>query len=120
MMERMLIKMTAAMAMNKLNENALHEIVGGTYNETAGDSRFLNDIGTGCDRYGAGKGFFIGDVIGEENQQHWNKFGISVNNNWGTKNQYFLNGKETTREEAMRVAAKKQGRDISSLSFTDY
>lgn len=119
-MERMLIKMTAAMAMNKLNENALFDVVGGTYNETAGDSRFLNDIGTGCDRYGAAKAFFIHDDIGDANAKHWNKFGISVNNNWGTKNQYFLNGKETTREEAMRVAAKKQGRDISSLSFTDY
>jgi hypothetical protein len=62
----------------------------------------------------------VHDDIGDANAKHWNKFGISVNNNWGTKNQYFLNGKETTREEAMRVAAKKQGRDISSLSFTDY
>ena len=35
-MERMLMKMTAAMAMNKLNENALHEIVGGTYNQVNG------------------------------------------------------------------------------------
>ena len=75
-MERMLIKMTAAMAMNKLNENALHEIVGGTYNQVAGDSRFLNDVGAGCDRYGPTKTFFAYDSISDETAQTWNKFGI--------------------------------------------
>ena len=119
-MERMLIKMTAAMAMNKLNENALHEIVGGTYNQVAGDSRFLNDVGAGCDRYGPTKTFFAYDSISDETTQAWNKFGVSVSNSWGGKNKYFVAGKEVDREDAMRLVAKKQGKDISKMDFTDY
>ena len=112
--------MTAAMAMNKLNENALFDIVGGTYNQVAGDSRFLNDVGAGCDRYGASKTFFAYGSISEETTQAWNKFGVSVANSWGGTNKYYVGGKEVGREDAMRIVASKQGKDISKMNFTDY
>ena len=112
--------MTAAMAMNKLNENALHEIVGGTYNQVAGDSRFLNEVGAGCDRYGATKTFFAYLDIAPEILHTWKKFGVNVENDWSSDNKYFIAGKEVDRKDAMRFVAKKQGKDISKMNFTDY
>ena len=103
-----------------MSDDQLEQVAGGTYNEVAGDSRFLNDLGTGCDRYGPGRAFFEYANFSKETAQHWSKFGISVDTSWGGANSYFHDGKSITRREAMLIAAEKKGVDIKNLNFTDY
>ena len=51
--------------LEQLNDEQLEQIAGGTYNETAADTRFLNDLAGLCDRFGATKAFINPDIVVE-------------------------------------------------------
>lgn len=104
-----------------LTDEQLEAVAGGTYNEIAGDSRFLNDIGTGCDRYGATKTFFAYSGISDEVSAAWKKAGITMAPSWGGKNKYFdKNNNEISRNDAMKIAAKAFNKDFTKLDMQEY
>lgn len=103
-----------------MSDDELDQVAGGTYNEVAADSRFLNDLAGLTDRYGAAKTFFDYASISEEVIQAWSKVGISVSTGWRVSNRYFKNGVEMSREDALKYAAKQYGKDLNSMNKGDY
>ena len=98
-----------------MSDDELDAVAGGTYNETAADSRFLNDLAGLTDRYGAGRAFFEDAKISKEVTIAWNKVGIGVYTSWGGSNTYFKDGKQITRQEAINFACEKYGKDLSKM-----
>ena len=43
--------------LEQMSDEELEQVAGGTYNETAADSRFLNDLAGLTDHYGAARAF---------------------------------------------------------------
>ena len=93
----------------------LDKVAGGSYNQTAGDSRFLNDLGGYCDRFGATRTFFDEAAISKKVVAAWAKFGITLKSKWYSKNSYYHNGKEIFRQDAMLIACKAVGKRYIDL-----
>ena len=104
-----------------MSDSELDQVAGGTYSEVAGDSRFLNDIGTGCDRYGATRTFFEYGSISDEVSDAWKKVGVTMVSSWGGQNKYFdKNNNEISRNKAMKIAAKAFNKDFTKLDMQNY
>jgi len=101
--------------LEQLNDEQLEQIAGGTYNETAADTRFLNDLAGLCDRFGATKAFFQFGTVSGEAVKGWNQIGISVDTSWGGSNRYFKDGQELTRREAFQYACEKYGKKLQDM-----
>ncbi|MBR4383075.1 MAG: hypothetical protein IKP64_05905, partial [Selenomonadaceae bacterium] len=56
-----------------MSDDELDQVAGGTYNETAADTRFLNDLAGLCDRFGATKAFFKFGTVSGEAVKGWNQ-----------------------------------------------
>ena len=93
-----------------MSDEELDQVAGGSYRETAGDTRFLNDLAGLCDRFGATKSFFYQATVSDEAAKGWSKIGIQVNTSWFGENYYYLEGKPIRREEALNYALKKFGK----------
>ena len=102
-------------ANEKLSDDELEHVAGGTYNETAADSRFLSDLAGLTDRYGAGRAFFEDAKIAKEVTAAWNKIGIGVDTSWGASNKYFRKGVEITRNEAIKFACDKYKKKLQDM-----
>ena len=89
--------------LEQMSEEELEHVAGGTWAQTANDSRFLNSLNGLTNNYSA---FQIaatpGTKIQEEIQRGWAKVGITFTwHNGITKdNEYYLNGKKITQDEA--------------------
>ena len=99
-------------------DEQLDFVAGGNNHETAQDSRFLNDMGTGCDRIGAYRASIDGKAVNRVNNA-WEKLGVtvysynSVLGDWfGHKNTYQIDGKPVSREDAIEYVAHKLGKSI--------
>ena len=103
-----------------LSDEELDQVAGGHYKEVAADSRFLNDLAGLTDRYGKFKGFIYYSSIAEEVTKGWSKVGISVKTSSSRSNKYYKDGDEISREEALKYAAKKLGRDFNSMNVSEY
>ena len=103
-----------------MSDDELAQVAGGTYNQVAADSRFLNDLAGLTDRYGAFNAFFSYASIAEEIIKAWSKVGITACTDWGGSNKYFKNGDEISREDALKYAAKQYGKDLNSMNRGDY
>ena len=101
--------------LEQLTDEELENVAGGTYNETAADSRFLNDLAGLTDRYGATRAFFEDAKISKEVTAAWNKIGIGVDTSWGGSNKYFKDGQEITRKQAVQFACEKYGRNLQDM-----
>lgn len=101
--------------LEQLNDEELEQVAGGTYNETAADSRFLNDLAGLTDRYGAARAFFEDAKISQEVTAAWNKLGIGVDTSWGASNKYFRKGVEITRNEAFKIACDKYKKKLQDM-----
>ena len=103
-----------------MSEEELNQVSGGSCYESADDSRFLNVLLQGtkyhhCDRYGATKMFFgigISDVF-----KAWHSLGIEFASYPVRANQYYLNGKEITRDEAWAHAEKLVGKHLTKAQW---
>lgn len=105
---------------NKLNNEELEQVSGGYLYETSNDSKFLNVLlrGTGyhrCDRYGKTKIVWGGS--GPEPRQDirnsWERLGITaIFHGAFEHNEYYLNGKRITRDEAWDYAEKVVGKHL--------
>ena len=104
--------------MEIMNDEQLDAIAGSYNGDTSGDSKFLNDIGTGCPRFGAYKAALDGEAISEV-VNHWAKYGVRcyLNNpnsgNWvGKKNSYYIGGRKVSRLDAMKYVLDQIGKNI--------
>lgn len=98
----------------KLTDEQLENISGGSCHEMADDTRFLNSLNGSTNRYGATKCFFYGDEIKEELKKGWATVGItcelsSAAGTNPTKNKYYLNGKQISQGEARKHAMQVTG-----------
>jgi hypothetical protein len=92
------------MSDNKLTMEQLDGVVGGTYLESADDAKKFKEIGINL---------YDGDILGvpvlqspefAKLREAFNKFGVTIKDNGGllNANQYFINGKLVSREEAWK------------------
>ena len=101
----------------KLTDEELDKVAGGTLRESADDSRFLNVLlhGTNkyhqCDRYGEWR-MLSSAGARKDLKKSWNSLGIEVEHYFG-KNTYKLNGKEISRAEAWAHAEKLVGKHLT-------
>ena len=92
-----------------MSDDELDKVAGGTENEMANDSRFLNSLNGSCDRYGATRLVFENHV--EEIEKAWATVGIKayMRSYALSDNEYYLDGKQITQEEARRHAMNVTG-----------
>ena len=106
----------------KLTDDELDKVAGGTLRESADDSRFLNVLLNGtnkyhqCDRYGEFNMFF-GAGAREDLIKSWNSLGIELKEDFYEYNTYRLNGKEISRAEAWAHAEKLVGKHLTEAQW---
>jgi len=110
--------------LEKLSDEELENVSGGTCYESADDSRFLNVLLNGtkyhhCDRYGSTRLWFDTGDATNDIINSWKSLGINAYlcNNTLTKNHYYLNGKEITRDEAWAHAEKLVGKHLTKAQW---
>ena len=107
-----------------LTDEQLEQVAGGSPGETADDSRFLNVLLNGttkyhhCDRYGEFK-VFTSPASCTDVEKSWNSLGIKIKIYRGSpnKNEYTLNGKQISRDEAWAYAENKVGRHLTKAEW---
>ena len=102
----------------KLTDDELDNVAGGTQYESADDSRFLNVLlhkttkYHQCDRYGQFNMFF-GAGARADLIKSWNSLGIELEEDFYEENTYRLNGKKISREEAWAHAESVVGKHLT-------
>ena len=105
-----------------LTDDELDNVAGGTLGESADDSRFLNVLlhGTNkyhqCDRYGEFKMFWSRQAR-KDLKKAWYSLGIEIEESIFIKNTYMLNGKEISREEAWAHAESLVGNHLTEAQW---
>ena len=102
----------------KLTDDELDKVVGGTLGETADDSRFLNVLLQGtdkyhqCDRYGKTAVWFS---AGPKNdvKKSWKSLGIDFKPDNLFGNYYFKDGKSISQADAWAHAEKLVGKHLT-------
>ena len=106
----------------KLTDDELDKVAGGTIREDADDSRFLNVLLNGtnkyhqCDRYGRFTMFF-GEGAREDLKKSWNSLGIELEEDFCENNTYRLNGKEISQAEAWAHAESLVGKHLTEAQW---
>ena len=101
--------------LEKLDDEQLEQVAGGTWVQTADDSRFLNVLNGSTDRYGATRiSLTSGTKIEEEVQRAWAALGIEFTWHGGAYklNEYRLNGNKINQNEAYEHAMKVVGKHL--------
>ena len=99
--------------LEQMSEEELEHVAGGTWAQTANDSRFLNSLNGLTNNYSA---FQIaatpGSKIQEEIQRGWAKVGIKFtwHNGAISGNEYYLDGQKITQSDARRHAMEQVGK----------
>ena len=84
-----------------LSDEELNNVAGGTVTGTSDDSKFLYDYGLVDDWHGETSTLFHWKSYSAEVDGGWSKAGITcVTKPWGD-NQYFMGGKQISRDEAV-------------------
>ncbi len=86
--------------LEKLNDEELDKVAGGTIGQTAGDSKILYDYGLMDKYYGTIPVMFHWLSKSAEVDAGWARAGITCVTAPFANNKYFLNGKEISRREA--------------------
>lgn len=103
-----------------MSDEELDMVAGGTYDETADDSRFLNSLNGSTDRYGQIRiAMTPGTSIEEEIQRGWKTVGIDFEWRSGGNiaNHYRLNGRGITQEQARQHAMKVTGKQMTEADW---
>jgi len=106
--------------LEQLSDEELESVAGGTYNNTAADTRVLNQLGYNIEPKTALELFWIPSFNSSANKvaEIFSGLGISVDQSWGAvSNRYYKDGKEISRAEAFRIAAEKKGKPIPPLDY---
>ena len=105
----------------KLTDDELNNVAGGTLNELANDSRFLNVLLHGtdkyhqCDRYGEFKMFWSRQAR-KDLKKAWYSLGIEIEHNF-SENTYMLNGKKISRADAWAHAESLVGKHLTEAQW---
>ena len=101
----------------KLSDEELEKVSGGTHSELAEDSRYLNVLLQGtnvrhkCDRYGTFRLIFDGaaqvDVMNA-----WQALGVNVELNEFGSNEYIIGGEKVSRQQAWDHAERTTGKTL--------
>ena len=86
--------------LEKLTDEELEQVAGGTIRQTAGDSKILYDYGLMDRHYGTIPVMFYWKSKSAEVDAGWARAGITCVTKPLGNNQYFLNGKEISRGQA--------------------
>ena len=86
--------------LEKLDDEQLEQVAGGTIGQTAGDSKILYDYGLMDRHYGTIPVMFYWKSKSAEVDAGWAKAGITCVTAPFGSNKYFLNGKEISRGQA--------------------
>ena len=86
--------------LEKLTDEELEGVAGGTIGQTAGDSKILDDYGLMDKYYGTIPVMFYWNSKSAEVDAGWSKAGITCVTKPFGNNQYFIDGKEISRGEA--------------------
>ena len=109
------------MELEQLSDEELEQVAGGTYNNTAADSRILNKMGFDIQGKSANDLFWSRSKFRDTAHQVnmiFNKVGISVDQSWGAvTNRYYFDGKEVTREQAFQILAEKSDKPMPDISY---
>ena len=91
--------------LEKLKDEELEKVVGGSYSETAGDSKFLNIFGL-YNEYDVLHLLVCSYTAAEDAvKAAWEKVGVTLEYHGGAKsNKYYIGGNEVERAEAYRHA----------------
>ena len=101
-----------------MSDEELDGVAGGYADESANDSRFLNVLLQGtnkyhqCDRYGK-TAMFFGAGAREDLIKSWKSLGIELLEDFYEYNTYRLNGKKISREEAWAHAESIVGKHLT-------
>ena len=107
--------------LEQLTDEELENVAGGTYNNTAADSRILNKMGFRIVGRSANDLFWSQSQFRQtahEVNMIFNKHGISVDQSWGAvTNRYYYKGNEITREQAFQILAKETKQSMPDISY---
>mgnify|MGYP007038207534 CR=1 FL=1 len=87
--------------------------------DTAYDSKFLNDMGSCPDRWGDLYTFFHWSEVSGAVDKAWAEVGVQSVTCLGDDNKDYLDGKEITRQEAYEHAAMRAGKDYDYNNYVD-
>ena len=102
----------------KLTDDELDKVAGGTLREDADDSRFLNVLLQGtnkyhqCDRYGEFRMLWSAGAAHDDLRKAWNSLGIEITYSTAGS-EYRLNGNKISREEAWAHAESLVGKHLT-------
>ncbi len=106
-----------------MSDDELSMVAGGTKEETANDSRFLNSLNGSCDRYGTYKvspSTPGSDARREEIKNAWATVGIDAylyTDAYGYFNAYYLNGRSITQQQAREHAMNVTGHHMTESDW---
>lgn len=103
-----------------MSDDELDNVAGGDSRDCQDDSRFLNSLNGSCDRYGLTRIAWSFGVHSAEIERAWATVGIKADVSFyltGSRNSYYLNGKEITQEEARQHAMKVTGHHMSEADW---
>ena len=106
--------------LEKLTDEELDGVAGGTYNNTAADTRALNDMGFDIERRSANDCFWIpnNNAAQADVAKIFNKFGVSVDQSWGAvDNKYYYGGNQISRQQAFQIVADAVGKPLPELGY---
>lgn len=107
--------------LEQLTDDELEQVAGGTYNNTAADSRILNKMGFNIQGKSADDLFWSQSKFRDTAHQVnkiFNGFGISVDQSWGAvTNRYYFGGEEITCEQAFKIVATASGKPMPDISY---
>ena len=109
--------------LEQLTDEELENVAGGTYNNTAADSRALNELGLGISGRSALECFWIPTFqkTAKDVANVFDSFGIRVEQSWGAvQNRYYIagtGGQEISREKAFQIVADALGKPMPDISY---
>ena len=118
-MKRFTKIMAAVLAAAAITVSAGTINVSATAHQAAKDSQFLNDMGLCPDRWGECYARFHWDEVSQWDDGCWAKVGVCCVSHYWYSNDYYIDGKEVTRYEALEYAAKKLGKSYEWKKYAD-
>ena len=93
-----------------MSDEELDQVAGGTANQMADDSQFLNELTGKQDRYGSFRCWFEGVRIGKELTKSWAAVGVTYvySQNWNDC-KYSIDGRDVSQQEARNHAMRVTG-----------
>ncbi|MBR4153236.1 MAG: hypothetical protein IKT98_09805 [Selenomonadaceae bacterium] len=103
-----------------MSDEELDQVAGGTYNNTAADTRALHEMGFDIKSRSAGDCFWMptNNEAQSDVAKIFSKYGISVDQSWGAvSNKYYRKGKEISRQQAFQAVADAVGKPLPELGY---